>query len=214
MKRKTFILIVCLLCLSGCQNVHDLDLSKIVAKVGSEIKNYNTYHTGYKYYLPKGMSITKSNLYNDEIASGNYVYYLYADIISYYNKVKLDYKENKDAYFSARIEDGDKEGYIEINLKENNQYLIEIMFNYAKIEVMVDYDDLAVALNYAVSILRSISYNDVVIASLVTEDILSFQDEVYNIFDNTSSDSNYLKWIEEDVYVDPNETIKDTDLIN
>lgn len=214
MKIKLLLLITSLLCLCGCQNVHDLDVSDIVSKVGNEITSYNTYHTGFKYYLPSGMSVVKSSLYNDEIESSNYIFYLYADIISYYNKVENDYRINDDAYFSAKLDAGDRQGYIEINLKENNQYLIEIMFNYAKIEVMVDYDDMAIALNYAVSILRSISYNDVVIASLVAEDILSFQDEVYNIFDNTSSDSDYLKWIEEDIYVDPNETMKDTDLIS
>lgn len=213
MKTKILLFTILMFFLTGCQNVKNLDINDIVKKVGSPIESYNTYHTGFKYYLPNQMSITKSSLYNDEISSENYIYYLYSDIISYYNKVKSDYKINNDAYYSAKLESDDKYGYIEINLKENKQYLIEIMFNYAKIEVMVDYDDITVALNYAVSILRSISYNDVVIASLVTEDILSFQEEVYNIFDNTSSDSDYLKWIQDDVY-DPSETIKDTDLIS
>ena len=47
------------------------------------------------------------------------------------------------------------------------------------------------ALNYAVSILRSVEYNDSVIANLFGDDVLTFQEEDYNIFNTTSSDSNY-----------------------
>lgn len=213
MKIKLALLLTISFFICSCSSIKNKDLTDILNAIGSKITDYNTYHTGFKYYLPKGMNVKKTGLYNDEIESKDYIFYLYTDVISYYNKVQSDYEVKDDAFFSARLSSGTNFGYIEINLQENNQYLIEIMFNYAKIEVMVDYEDINLALEYAVSILRSIEYNDIVIASLVTDDVLSFQEEIYNIFDKTSSDSNYLKQVEEDIYVENNETVKDPDLI-
>lgn len=214
MKIKYILLIAGLFFICGCQNVREDSIENIVSVVGSPISKYNTYHTGFKYYLPNGMSVDKESLYNAEISTSKYVYYLYVDVISYYNKTKSDYKINKEAYYSAILSNDEKQGYIEINSKENNQYLIEIMFNYAKIEVMVDYEDVNLALEYAVSLLRSISYNDVVIASLVSGDVLSFDDEVYNIFDKANNDSNYIKVSTEDTSKTEEEKYKDPDLIN
>ena len=88
------------------------------------------------------------------------------------------------------------------------------MYNYAKIEVIVDEKNINLAVSYAVSILRSIEYNDNIIANLLGDDVLSYQEEAYNIFNTESSESsNVLKAIEEDKYVEE-ESIKDTDLIN
>ena len=214
MKIKCILLIVSLFFVCGCQSVRDDSIENIISNIGSPISKYNTYQVGFKYYLPSGMSIKKESLYNAQISSNKYIYYLYADVISYYNKAESEYKINKDAYYSAILQDGDRIGYIEINLKENDQYLIEIMFNYAKIEVMVDYDNINLALIDAVSILRSVTYNDVVIASLISDDILNFDDEVYDIFDKANNDSNYIQVSTEDISKNEEEKYKDPDLIN
>lgn len=216
MKIKYIIVIFCMLLICGCQNVKNKDIASIIDKLSSDIKQTNKYRTGYKYYLPTGVSVKEYSLYNDVLDSKEGTFYLYVDLISYSQKTTNTYETNKDSYYSTALNVGDKYGYLEINLQENDQYLIEIMFNYAKIEVMVDYDDINLALSHAVSILRSVEYNDNVIANLLGDDILNFQEEVYNIFNTTSSDSNYLKYVEEDELKEQEQEneIKDTDLIN
>ena len=216
MKIKFAVIIFCMLFICGCQDINKEDILLVTDKLATTINKDNTYRTGYKYYLPSSMSVTEYTLYNEVLETDSYRYYLYIDLISYYNKVHNSYKVNKDAFYSAALNSGDKFGYLEINLQENNQYLIEIMFNYAKIEVMVDYDNINLALSYAVSILRSIEYNDSVIANLLGDNILDYQEEVYNIFNTSSSDSNYLKYVEEDENLEKEKEneIKDTDLIN
>ena len=216
MKIKYIIVIFGMLFVCGCQNINNKDIALITEKLSSDINKTNTYRTGYKYYLPTNMKVKEYSLYNDLIDSEEGLFYLYVDLISFYNKTVSTYEPNEDAYYSMALNMGEKYGYIEINLQENNQYLIEIMFNYAKIEVMVDYDNINLAVSHAVSILRSVEYNESVIANLLGEDILKFQEEVYNIFNTTSSDSNYLKYVEEEELKEKEQEneIKDTDLIN
>ena len=216
MKFKYVIIIFCMFLICGCQTVQQKDFSLITNKLATNINKHNTYRTGYKYYLPTGISVKEYSLYNEVLESNEGRYYLFLDLISYSNKVKKAYEINKDAFYSASINSGEKFGYVEINLQENGQYLIEIMFNYAKIEVMVDYEGINIVLSHAVSILKSVEYNNYVIANLVGEDILNFQEEEYNVFNTTSSDSNYLKYIEEDELKEQEQEseLKDTDLIN
>lgn len=216
MKIKCIIMIFCMLLVCGCQDIKNKDIVSLTNKLASSIDKSNTYRTGYKYYLPTGMSIKEYSLYNDVIDAEEGTFYLYVDLISYSNKTESGYEKDENAYYSSVLNVNDKVGYLEINLQENNQYLIEIMFNYAKIEVMVDYDNINVALSHAVSILRSVEYNDSVVANLLGDDILNFQEEEYNIFNTTSSDSNYLKYVEEDELKEQEQenVIKDTDLIN
>ena len=216
MKIKCIIMFFCMLLVCGCQDIKNKDIMSMTNKLASSIDKSNTYRTGFKYYLPTGMSIKEYSLYNDVIDTEEGTFYLYVDLISYSNKTESSYEKDEKAYYSSVINLNDKVGYLEINLQENNQYLIEIMFNYAKIEVMVDYDNINVALSHAVSILRSVEYNDSVVANLLGDDILNFQEEEYNIFNTTSSDSNYLKYVEEDELKEQEQenVIKDTDLIN
>ena len=213
MKVKYILLIAVLLFLTGCENVRNESIENIIAMVGTPTSKYNTYNKGFKYYIPMGMAKKTENLYNAILSSSKYDYYLYVDVISYNSKTPLKYEVNPKAYYSRILSENGHEGYVEINLQENDQYLIEIMFNYAKIEVMVDYEDINLALDNAVSILRSITYNDVVIASLVSDDILNFDGEIYDIFDKANNDSNYIQVSTEDTSK-TEEEYKDPDLIN
>jgi hypothetical protein len=214
MKIKVFIIIFCALFICGCQDVKQKEIGVITDKLATTIKKDNAYRTGYKYYIPNSLKVKEYTLYNEILEDDSFVYYLYIDLISYYNNVQNIYEINKDAFYSARINFDNKYGYLEINLQENNEYLIEIMFNYAKIEVMVDYDNINLALTSAVSVLRSIEYNDNVIANVVGDNILDSPEEVYNIFNASSGDSNYLKYMEEDEILEQESEIKDSDLIN
>ena len=164
--------------------------------------------------MPRGLQIDSYSLYNEVISGDKLVYYLYVDVISYYNKTNRDYHKNNKAYYSDAFSYNDKNGYIEINLQQNGKYLIEIIYNYAKIEVMVDVDNIKKAMLNAISILRNISYNDSIIANLLEKDIFNYSDEDYNIFNTTSNDSNYLNYDNEYKETDESDMIYDTDLIN
>ena len=84
------------------------------------------------------------------------------------------------------------------------------MFNYAKMEAYVSEDDLITVVNNMAYVLRSITFNDKVLESLIGENILSYEEENYNLFDskNTSKDNfldevakydkNYKKSIDEE----------------
>ncbi|MBQ6840713.1 MAG: hypothetical protein IJO63_01170 [Bacilli bacterium] len=215
MKIKYLIMLFCMLLVCGCQDVKNKDIGAVISLLEKGTNKNNTYRTGYKYYLPTGMSVKEYSLYNDVLNSSVGTFYLYVDLISYYSKVENSYEVSNAAYHSEVIKYDEKYGYLEINSQENNQYLIEIMFNYAKIEVMVDYDNINYALSQAVSILRSMEYNDNVIANLLGDDVLSYQEEVYNIFNTTSKDSIYLQSVAEDsAAIEDNKDFNDTDLIN
>ena len=92
------------------------------------------------------------------------------------------------------------------------------MYNYAKIEVMVDSEEnINLAIVYAADILRSIKYDNVVIKNLLGEDVLTFQEEEYDIFSTVKNDSStYLKYSQaEDIDEESDrKKVKDTDLLN
>ncbi len=211
--KKTF-LILLLICLCGCSNIKNMNTDSLLNELTNKTGKYNEVNRAFKYYLPNGLSIDSYDDYNAVISSSNYKYYLYVDLISYYEKTTFEYSENNNAYYSKKIDFDNKMGYIEINLKENDKYLIEIMYNYAKIEVMVDYEDINLAVLNAVTILRDLEYNDMTVESIASNKSQKFNEETYNIFNPKGSDNNYLDIIEneDEVVEEENEEI-DTDLV-
>ena len=210
--KKIILLIACIFLLTGCTQVKDLSYDDILETISGNANRTNMYRTGYKYYLPQGMEIEDSTLFNEVITDYNNVYYLYIDGISYHNKKDNSYKENGNVYYSKEINNDDKNGYVEINLLENEKYLIEIMYNYAKIEVIVEQKDINISLFNALNILKSVEYNDNIIANLLDNDVLNFVEEEFNIFHTTSSDSTYIQI--DDSYQEEEQQVPDTDLIN
>lgn len=173
----------------------------------------NVNRKGYSYYLPRGLSIKSSHDYNEIISDQKYLYYLYVDIVSYNSEVTFSYNINDEAYYSASLSNNGEKGYIEINNYENDQYLIEIMYNYAKIEVIVEKEDAKESIAYAMSILSSIKYQDTVLASLMDEDVLTSNETLHNIFETAQTESGYLEIVEEyGQYEEDNETV-DPDFI-
>ena len=136
--------------------------------------------------------------------------------MSYINKSELQYKENNSSKYSRMINFNNKKGYIEINLWKNNQYLIEIMYNYAKIEVMVDEGQIKEALIKSINILSSVKYNDVIINNLLNDDNLDYTEEIFDMFKDRVDNSNVLDRIEDDSSDNDinDDEIKDTDYIN
>ncbi len=211
--KKVLILVCILFLLTGCVNLKSETVEDILSDaLSSKVISTNVNRKGYRYYLPRGLKGIKSTDYNEVLKDTKYKYYLYVDIVSYYNKINEEYKIADDSFISRSINYGNKKGYLEVNEYKNTKYLIEIMYNYAKIEVMVDKEDINKVVAYAISILSSITYNDSVISNLMGEDVLNFMEEEFNIFETVSSDGNYLKY-EED-YNKVEEDIPDTDLIN
>ena len=214
--KKIVILLIALFFMTGCTNIKELNYDSIIANtLNYNYKYTNVYRKGYNYYLPKGLKLLTNADANDIITNNEYYMYLYVDRISYYNKGVFNYQKNNKAIYSQIYENTGKKGYLEINNFENDKYLIEIMYNYAKIEVIVDKDNINESISYAITILSSIAYNENVIASLMDEDVMNFKEEEYDIFSTISNDGNVLKYDEDLMENDVEDNyIPDTDLIN
>ena len=158
------------------------------------------------------MNVLSSDKANEVLTDGNYNYYLYADMISFYNKTSFDYKENKTSYKSLNLKDDKASGYLEINQK-NDKYLIEIMYNYAKIEVMVDKDKINEAISNSLIVISSIKFNKDIIENMLGKNVLSFSEEEFNIFETNSNTSNFLE-IEKEFGTYEGDDIPDYDLVN
>ena len=137
------------------------------------------------------------SLLNDE--NGNNVlysfgdkYYLYVDLVSYYNKVSNNYKVNDDsnAIYSEIL---GNDGYVLVT-QYNNEYFIEVMYNYAKIEVISS--DIKNAISRSLVVLNSISYNDNVIETLLGNSI-DYNEEKFELLGPSVNTENFLKYEED-----------------
>ena len=210
--KKIIIMIGLLVLLTGCTNINKLSYEEIMNNISVNSSKRNIYRTGYSYYLPRGMQVADSTLYNEIIEDANNRYYLYVDVVSYDKKIEKEYQVNSNAIYSSKISFEDKFGYVEINLLKNDKYLVEIMYNYAKIEVIVDKNNCKEAMLSIINILKSVEYNDSIIANLMGDDILNFNEEEFNIFNTKGSESNYITV--DDNYKEEEEKFFDPDLIN
>lgn len=210
--KKLIILIVCFTLLCGCTKINNDNINNIInSVVSSDNDRANQYRNGYKFYLPNNLSTIKIDDKNNVFKENDIKYYIFVDIVSYYHKVENKYQVNEKAYYSSLINYNNKSGYVEVNVK-NDKYLIEIMYNYAKIEVIVNSNDIASAITNSLIILTSVNYNDDIIDNLLEEDVLNYSEETFNIFETNSNDSNFLKVVEE--YDNYNEDkVPDYDLI-
>ncbi len=198
MKKKIMLLTLLVILACGCQSIEHSKYEEIVEMASSNQMNAkNTYRSGYKYYLPKGIRIINRRGSNEILSEGANIYYLYVDYVSYYNQIKEPFQENKSVVYSKALQNKDKFGYIEIKNTSNNQYFIEIMYNYAKIEVIVDKKETEKTIAYSMSILSSISYQDNALKNLMGEDVLSTSEIEHNIFETAKTESDYLQIVEE-----------------
>ncbi len=213
MKRIIFIMILIFLFV-GCQNINDLDYDKIINNVvSSNHKITNQYRTGYKYYLPKGLQVEYSREYNEKLSSNKTNYYLFIDFLSYINKKEFTYSINDNAYYSQAINNNKKFGYIEIN-EDDNKFYIEMMYNYAKIEVVTNREDIKQTINRSIALLSSIQYNDKIIANIIGDNILSFKEEKYNIFEPKENPKRFIDYIQDNEdSKDSKNKIPDYDLV-
>lgn len=184
MKKLTILIGIVLMSITtGCTAVRidTSSLDNIVSVVLSKENTlYNRIGKGYKYYVPRGVSYIDTSELNDKLYSNGNYYYLYIDAVGYFYKNQIEYEENKDAYYSKKIT-GDKKGYIEIT-QVKNQYLINFVYNYAKIEAMVEKEDINEVILNASYILSTIKFNDNIVELMLNEEYFTNKEEQYTEF--------------------------------
>lgn len=202
--KRILIVIICIFMCIGCNtptimNISNDDIMKNVDTILSKkIKFSNKDAIGYQYYLPNGMSVKEVNDFNQLITSNGISYYFYADVVSYYYKVSSNYKVNKKAYISEKLDYNGKTGYLEVN-KDGDEYFVEMMYNYAKIESSVPKYDLVDSISNMSYILSSVKYNKNIVETLIGNKKYDLSDnETYNIFESKKkSDGNFLDYVNE-----------------
>ena len=199
--RKVLLFLFAILCLTGCQ-VTNISTDNYINNINTIIKRDKKYTNknaiGYQYFVPNGVTVTEVNDYNQTLLSNGDIYYLYADVVSYYHLVVNKYTKNEDAYISEKLETDGKYGYLEVN-KVKDKYYIEMMFNYAKIESIVSKTHLKDALNNIAYILSSVKYNTDIIENLLGDEKYNLSEsETYNIFKTKkTTNDNFLKYDDE-----------------
>ena len=197
--KKLVLVILSIILLTGCTvvRIDTENIDNIINVVLSKDNHiYNRVGKGYKYYVPRGVTYIDTNELNEKLYSDGTYYYLYIDAISYYYKTKISYKEKTDVYYSKKIKNDNKTGYLEIN-KEGDKYLVEFMYNYAKIEALVDKKDINNTVLNASYILSTIQFNNNVIKLMLNENYFINKEEKYDIFSNVGkkdSGDNFLQY--------------------
>lgn len=215
---KRIVLLLCLVVLlTGC-DIKPIDNDNIDSIIDSvltkEIKLSNSYFDGYKYYLPRGLRLAGKKDYNAKLVSGKNTYYLFVDVIAYYNKVEKDF-EPSNGYYSKELNYNGKRGYIEIT-EVDGLYFIEIMYNYAKIETLVEERYLNSAIVNSCYILSSVQFNDKVIETLVGENALDYKETIFDIFGPHRDTDEFLQYEEDYQYkgdIEDEPTTKDSDIL-
>ena len=199
--KKILLLGLAALILTGCTIVRidttsiDNILNVVLSK---ENTLYNRVGRGYKYYVPRGVTYIDSSGSNDKLYSNGVYYYLYLDEISYYYQKSLDYKEDDSKYYSRKIDNDGKLGYLEIT-KQDDLYLIEFVYNYARIEALVPEEDINDTVLNSSYILSTIKYNNNIVKLSLEDDFLQNKEEKYDVFSaKNQDDDSFLRYEEEE----------------
>ena len=120
------------------------------------------------------------------------------DIVSYYYKTEDYVKRDINDYKYYSFEQDDKTGYLRIR-KNNNNFFVELCYNYAIIEVEVEESELRYAISRGITILKSIRYNDLVIEKYINDNDLESSETVYKLPEPKDKDDskNILQYIKE-----------------
>ena len=199
MKKLIVLLSIVVVLFTGCSVVkteyQDIE-ENIDSLMSKKTVLYNVFYDGYKYYLPKGVRFLNRDEYNAILKDKmNNRYYLYVDVISYYHKIENNYEEKKNVYFSKKIVNNKKTGYLQIE-EIDSKYFIQFVYNYVKMEAYVEKVDLRDTLVNMCSILRTVRFNNAILESLIGENILDYKEEDYTLFKADSSKEDFLDVVE------------------
>lgn len=197
-KWVSLLLVIFSLSLTGCTAVRidTKDTDNIVDVVLSkDNKLYNHIGKGYKYYIPRGMSYIDTNEFNDKIYSDGKYYYLYIDAISYYHQKEIKKEKSENSIYFKEIKINDKKGYIDVK-KQDDKYLVEFMYNYARIESLVNKEDINNVILNSSYILSTVKFNNNVIKILLDEDYFKYKEEKFELFDKVEKNENFLEYTE------------------
>jgi len=198
--KKLFAIFSLTLLLSGCSfvKINEQSFEGIVHDIlASDFHLKNVSLEGYSYYLPKGVLLKKSHSLNSVLYYNHRKLYLYVDVLSYYHHVESDYQENGDSYYSMKIDQNGKQGYLEIT-QISTKYFVEFMYHYAKVEAYVEEEDLKKTITQIAYILNSVNYQDTILATLVGDQSLDYNEEKFNIFKPKREAGSFLDYEEKD----------------
>ena len=167
MKKIITLLIFISFC-TGCSiyETKDMKISQLEEIFLVKENRYNQSFSGYRYYLPVGIKNSKKVENTFKLSYKNTYIYLYVDLISYLNKTEIKYKPNSSTFYSKKL----KNGFLEIKKLENNEYSYIIVYNYGRIEGVVESKNLNDALSNSMIILSSIKYNDKLLNTVYNKD--------------------------------------------
>jgi len=201
MKKKCIIICLFMVMLTGCTivRIDTTSIDNILDVVLSKNNTlYNRVGNGYKYYVPRGVTYIDSNGTNDRLYSNGVYYYLYLDQVSYYYDSSLKFKKDASKFYSRKLDNGTSSGYLEITEKDNNLYLVEFVYNYAKIEAIVPKEDIEETVLNSSYILSTIKYNDNIIKLSLDDNFLKTKEDKYDEFTSKKEENdNFLRYDDE-----------------
>lgn len=199
---KKLIIILCMFLLTGCStySINKMEYNEVIDTIINEsVKKPNINNKGYKYYLPTDFSVIKDNEHSQVLLSGKNKYYLNVDIVSYYYKNDIKSDREFDDYSFYTFTHNDTSGYLKIR-KNNDNFFVELCYNYAIIEVEVKENELRSVISKSITILNSIKYNELVIKTYIEDNNIEANETVYKIPEPEEKDDskNILQYIEEE----------------
>lgn len=194
---KKILILIMALFLTGCTVVR-IDTKSIDNTINVILSKNNTLYNrvgnGYKYYVPRGVTYIDTDQFNEKLYSNSNYYYLYINAIGYYYQSEIIYEPVNNAFYQSELDFNGKKGYIIIT-KKNGKYLIEFMYNYAKIEALVAKEDINDVVMNSSYILSTVKFNHNVIKIMLDEDYFINQEKQYNVFESDKPVNNYLEEI-------------------
>ena len=211
--KKYVILIIAVFLLAGCTNIYDSNYDGLINETLSESNvKKNIYLKGYKFYLPEGMNLIGDYEHNNILYSGGEKYYMYVDLVSFYNKKQNKYEFDSDNYeYLKEFNNKNKQGYVIIS-KSKGGKLVEVMYNYAKIEVVTDNPKKAIA--NSLLVLKNIKYNYKTIDSMIGSNALVYNSEQFTLLGPAKNTDNFLTYEEEYGVYDESKQKQDEDTID
>ena len=213
MKNKILLLLLFVHLGTGCTNINNKDYKSLVDIALKQKSTTNVASNGYNLFVPRGMTLINDNSNNITLYSDGKKYYMYVDLVSYYNKNDSNYTEADNTIYSEVFNENDKKLYVSIKKVGDGRCLV-VQYNYAKIEVVTD--DVEKDLIKSIIVLNNIRYNDIVINSLIGNSSFDYNEEQYNLKspkEKKADNSQFLQYKEDyGNYEDSN--IKDEDLVD